>query len=50
MEKQQGDEVERAARNACQYAPNDASLRAKLSAARHPRGKPGNLAGSWPGP
>ncbi|WP_407669719.1 hypothetical protein [Paraburkholderia nodosa] len=45
-ETQQWDEVERAARAACQYAPNDASLRLNLSMTQLLRG---NYAEGWPG-
>ncbi|WP_322031519.1 hypothetical protein [Paraburkholderia sp. J76] len=45
-EAQQWDEVERAARAGCQYAPNDASLRVNLSMTQLLRG---NYAQGWPG-
>ncbi|MEX3964231.1 hypothetical protein AB4Y42_18795 [Paraburkholderia sp. EG286B] len=45
-EAQQWDEVERAARAGCQYAPNDASLRSNLSMTQLLRG---NYAEGWPG-
>jgi Flp pilus assembly protein TadD len=43
-EAQQWDEAERAARTACQYAPNDASVRLNLSMTQLLRG---NLAEGW---
>lgn len=45
-EAQQWDEAERAARGACQYAPNDASARLNLSMIQLLRG---NYAEGWPG-
>ncbi|WP_343668833.1 hypothetical protein [Paraburkholderia heleia] len=45
-EAQQWDEAERAARAACQYAPNDASLRLNLSMTQLLRG---NYIEGWPG-
>ncbi|TDG24279.1 hypothetical protein EYW47_11360 [Paraburkholderia silviterrae] len=45
-EAQQWDEAERAARSACQYAPNDASTRLNLSMIQLMRG---NFAEGWPG-
>ncbi|MCG5075902.1 hypothetical protein [Paraburkholderia tagetis] len=45
-EAQQWDEAERAARSACQYAPNDASMRLNLSMIQLLRG---NFAEGWPG-